>query len=115
MEHFGREQGDAAVMLLGVVPGKESLAEGACVLDRIEEVRKFELKRGRAAVARGGAVTACPASESGECKCTLRVFAATASQKRSSGRIVGYPEVGATAWIRLLSISRLASTKTRSS
>jgi hypothetical protein len=33
VEHFGREQADAAVMVLGVVPGEEDLAEGASVLD----------------------------------------------------------------------------------
>ena len=41
VKDLGREQADAAVMVLGVVPGKESLAEGACVLDRTEAVRKL--------------------------------------------------------------------------
>jgi hypothetical protein len=41
VKDLGREQADAAVIVLGVVPGKESLAEGACVLDRTEAVRKL--------------------------------------------------------------------------
>jgi hypothetical protein len=41
LKDLGREQADAAVMVLGVVPGKESSAEGACVLDRTEAVRKL--------------------------------------------------------------------------
>jgi hypothetical protein len=41
MEHFGREQADAAVMVLGVVPGKEALAKAACILDRAEASREL--------------------------------------------------------------------------
>lgn len=41
MEHFGREQADAAVMVLGVVPGKEALAKAACILDRAEAFREL--------------------------------------------------------------------------
>ena len=40
MEHFGREQADAAVMVLGVVPGKEALEKAACILDRAEARRE---------------------------------------------------------------------------
>ena len=36
VKDLGHEQADVAVMVLGVVPRKESLAEGACVLDRTE-------------------------------------------------------------------------------
>ena len=60
MEHFGREQAYAAVMLLGVVPGKEALAKATCILDRAEaRPRRTAARRARRpAVARGGAVTA---------------------------------------------------------
>jgi len=33
VKHFGCEQADAAVIVLGVVPGEEKLAKGAGVLD----------------------------------------------------------------------------------
>lgn len=36
MEEFGREQADAAVIVLGVVPGREALAKAACILNRAE-------------------------------------------------------------------------------
>jgi hypothetical protein len=39
--HFRGEQGYAAVMMLVVVPGKELLAKGACVLDAAEAFRKL--------------------------------------------------------------------------
>jgi hypothetical protein len=41
MEHFGREQADAAVMVLGVIPGKEVLAKAGCILDRAEAFREL--------------------------------------------------------------------------
>jgi hypothetical protein len=40
-KNLGREQADVAVMVLGVVPGKEGLAEGACALGRTEAVGKL--------------------------------------------------------------------------
>ena len=38
MQHFRGQQGDAAVMMFVVVPGKELLAKGPCVFDAGEAV-----------------------------------------------------------------------------
>ena len=38
MEHIRCQQGDSAVMVFMVIPGEESLAKGACVLDGAESV-----------------------------------------------------------------------------
>jgi hypothetical protein len=38
MEEFRREQADAAVIVLGVVPGREALAKAACILNQARNV-----------------------------------------------------------------------------
>jgi len=41
MQHLRSEQGDPAVVMLVVVPGKELLAKGTCVLDGAEPFREL--------------------------------------------------------------------------